>query len=334
MRKEQALGAPVVCRRACVCARRARGGGALRRMRACLQRGLRVESGERGTTCPTMPVVVGSWVSRVLRKPWPSWQAVNPLGPKGSTHHMPWPTCGVTCEPTELPPDISVCLGRAGRITQRFHRAASVEQPREQSGECVRESPTRVCSSFQREDSPFSQTLTNTNTNTAMAAACVVCQVPASVYCSNDKAHLCDACDVKIHSSNNAVAGRHHRVRICANCVQAPSIVYCHNDGVHLCTACDAEIHSNNPLAASHDVVPSTPLPCPEVRRHSSVTDRHTDTDTRKPLGYAPGGAAPKICAINLLHTCMLRPTYIGIPIYIYAYVGTVCTALCMQPSF
>lgn len=97
-----------------------------------------------------------------------------------------------------------------------------------------------------------------------MAASCVVCQLPAAVYCSNDKAHLCDACDVKIHSSN-AVAGRHHRMRICQNCVQAPSVVYCHNDAVHLCTACDSEIHSNNPLAASHDVVPSTPLACPEM---------------------------------------------------------------------
>ncbi|MEW5318389.1 MAG: hypothetical protein WDW38_009614 [Sanguina aurantia] len=47
-------------------------------------------------------------------------------------------------------------------------------------------------------------------------AVCLVCQAPASVYCSNDSAHLCHLCDQSIHSCN-VLANRHHRVSVYDN---------------------------------------------------------------------------------------------------------------------
>ena len=46
-----------------------------------------------------------------------------------------------------------------------------------------------------------------------MAPACIVCGAAADVYCHNDDANLCFACDHTVHSAH-ALALTHHRTPI------------------------------------------------------------------------------------------------------------------------
>lgn len=90
-----------------------------------------------------------------------------------------------------------------------------------------------------------------------MVATCIVCVTAnASVYCQNDKAMLCDACDKTIHSAN-VLSSRHVRVPVCGLCHRSPSVWWCEADAAHLCSVCDAEVHEGNPLP--HTRVPVTP---------------------------------------------------------------------------
>lgn len=77
-----------------------------------------------------------------------------------------------------------------------------------------------------------------------MQPLCVVCQVPAVVWCNNDECFLCASCDHSIHSSN-AVASKHTRVKVCEVCKSKASTVYCKNDNAFCCTECDRSVHSN-----------------------------------------------------------------------------------------
>jgi hypothetical protein len=106
-------------------------------------------------------------------------------------------------------------------------------------------------------------------------AACAVCQARATVYCHNDAALLCDACDESIHSAS-VVAQRHTRVAVCGVCQSEPSKVYCHNDASFFCEGCNASVHLSNPLACTHkmsaaaEVAPrSAAAPAPAPAEHS-----------------------------------------------------------------
>jgi len=65
--------------------------------------------------------------------------------------------------------------------------------------------------------------------------ACDLCHAAgAVVYCYNDSAHLCKACDVQIHKTNR-LAWRHHRTHLCETCDGSsakPAAVYCEQDKV------------------------------------------------------------------------------------------------------
>lgn len=52
-------------------------------------------------------------------------------------------------------------------------------------------------------------------------ALCLVCQAPASIFCTNDGAHMCVSCDITIHSCN-VLANRHHRVSLLDNSLLQP----------------------------------------------------------------------------------------------------------------
>ncbi|KAI3772006.1 hypothetical protein L6452_03180 [Arctium lappa] len=85
---------------------------------------------------------------------------------------------------------------------------------------------------------------------------CDSCDSAAAVlFCREDTAFLCMACDVKLHSDT-----RHKRVWMCEVCEQAPACVICKADAAALCVTCDADIHSANPLARRHDRIPVVPF--------------------------------------------------------------------------
>lgn len=90
-----------------------------------------------------------------------------------------------------------------------------------------------------------------------MSACCLICLQQATVYCSNDEAFLCSACDASCHSS--ALAMRHVRSKVCTLCTRKASTVYCRNDDAFLCAECDASAHAN-PLAARHIRVPASEM--------------------------------------------------------------------------
>ena len=80
-----------------------------------------------------------------------------------------------------------------------------------------------------------------------MTACCLICSAQAAVYCANDEAFLCRACDASSHASG--LAARHTRTPVCTVCTRKAATVYCRNDAAFLCVGCDAEAHSA-PLAA------------------------------------------------------------------------------------
>lgn len=92
-----------------------------------------------------------------------------------------------------------------------------------------------------------------------MAASCQVCELKeATVYCPNDDARLCAACDHAVHSAS-ALAARHQRVALCeAPGCKLPASVFCKNDQAFLCPQHNEEVHSSNPLAARHTIVPAS----------------------------------------------------------------------------
>lgn len=101
-----------------------------------------------------------------------------------------------------------------------------------------------------------------------MSACCLICLQQATVYCSNDEAFLCSACDASCHSS--ALALRHVRSKVCTLCTRKASTVYCRNDDAFLCAECDASAHAN-PLAARHIRVPASEMA--EVARANAAAD-------------------------------------------------------------
>eukprot|EP00252_Welwitschia_mirabilis_P017010 TRINITY_DN3781_c0_g1_i1.p1 TRINITY_DN3781_c0_g1~~TRINITY_DN3781_c0_g1_i1.p1 ORF type:complete len:410 (+),score=89.31 TRINITY_DN3781_c0_g1_i1:120-1349(+) len=89
---------------------------------------------------------------------------------------------------------------------------------------------------------------------------CSICHVSTSVmYCKAHEAHLCRACDAKIHGNGNRDAASptcHEREWLCDVCEQAPAVVTCRADAASLCVNCDNHIHSANPLAERHERLP------------------------------------------------------------------------------
>ncbi|KAI3772014.1 hypothetical protein L6452_03188 [Arctium lappa] len=97
---------------------------------------------------------------------------------------------------------------------------------------------------------------------------CDSCDSAAAVlFCREDTAFLCMACDVKLHRHT-----RHERVWMCEVCEQAPASVTCKADAAALCVTCDTDIHSANPLARRHDRIPVVPFYEPVVVKS---TDGH-----------------------------------------------------------
>lgn len=134
---------------------------------------------------------------------------------------------------------------------------------------------------------------------------CIVCQLPAIVYCQNDQAFLCKECDNKTHNCN-PVAARHLRVKVCELCNKQASTVYCKNDQAFLCDECDSEIHLNNPLAARHEIIPAAKAiqegveaPKHEVHcasvSHSETTPKHAKMDSKKEVPEVPSNIPPAV---------------------------------------
>lgn len=130
-----------------------------------------------------------------------------------------------------------------------------------------------------------------------MSACCLICLQQATVYCSNDEAFLCSACDASCHSS--ALAMRHVRQRVCAVCCRKASTVYCRNDDAFLCAECDASAHAN-PLAARHLRVPASEAeaykPAAENAQPADCVSESADvpvTTTQPPQPAAPAPVAP-----------------------------------------
>ena len=65
--------------------------------------------------------------------------------------------------------------------------------------------------------------------------SCMLCNnAKAAVYCYNDNAYLCKACDGQIHNKNK-LAWRHQRSHLCEVCDSVPpkpAVVYCAQDKV------------------------------------------------------------------------------------------------------
>uniref|UniRef100_A0A7N0TAT7 CONSTANS-like protein n=1 Tax=Kalanchoe fedtschenkoi TaxID=63787 RepID=A0A7N0TAT7_KALFE len=94
----------------------------------------------------------------------------------------------------------------------------------------------------------------------AASKLCDSCKsATATLFCRNDSAFLCVACDSKIHAANK-LASRHARVWMCEVCEQAPAHVTCKADAAALCVTCDRDIHSANPLARRHERLPVVPF--------------------------------------------------------------------------
>ncbi|MFX6536465.1 B-box zinc finger protein, partial [Acinetobacter baumannii] len=91
------------------------------------------------------------------------------------------------------------------------------------------------------------------------AKPCDYCKSAAALlFCRNDSAFMCIACDAKVHNSNNKLT--HARVWMCEVCEQAPASVTCKADAASLCVACDRDIHSANPLARRHHRIAVVPF--------------------------------------------------------------------------
>lgn len=130
-----------------------------------------------------------------------------------------------------------------------------------------------------------------------MSACCLVCSAAATVYCSNDEAFLCNACDASCHSG--ALAMRHIRSRVCALCSRKASTVFCRNDDAFLCTECDAQAHAN-PLAARHIRVPAseahsgtTAAPAPEHNQPADCVSESAGAVPVTPNALAAGSIVP-----------------------------------------
>eukprot|EP00199_Chlamydomonas_sp_CCMP681_P000594 CAMPEP_0119108356 /NCGR_PEP_ID=MMETSP1180-20130426/13914_1 /TAXON_ID=3052 ORGANISM="Chlamydomonas cf sp, Strain CCMP681" /NCGR_SAMPLE_ID=MMETSP1180 /ASSEMBLY_ACC=CAM_ASM_000741 /LENGTH=488 /DNA_ID=CAMNT_0007093959 /DNA_START=19 /DNA_END=1485 /DNA_ORIENTATION=- len=87
-------------------------------------------------------------------------------------------------------------------------------------------------------------------------AQCVICTTAlATVFCVQDKAFLCAACDKTIHAAN-PISRNHKRLPTCMLCHRSVASVYCCGDEASLCSTCLTEVHSANPLAHLHVVLP------------------------------------------------------------------------------
>jgi len=128
----------------------------------------------------------------------------------------------------------------------------------------------------------------------AAAPKCDICQEQAAtLFCRNDNANLCHACDKQVHG-RNAIAAQHFRVSLCELCERVPATLYCKQarktplsrsrdsvaeaatqDAASLCEACSREIHTANPLAARHEIITvqglANPLAAPSVIKGTRV---------------------------------------------------------------
>lgn len=73
----------------------------------------------------------------------------------------------------------------------------------------------------------------------------------AAIYCYNDNAYLCKACDGQIHNKNK-LAWRHQRSHLCEVCDSAPpkpAVVYCAQDKVRARALCFTAVNVTTALA-------------------------------------------------------------------------------------
>ena len=96
----------------------------------------------------------------------------------------------------------------------------------------------------------------NASTSVRTASSCEVCSTAKPVvYCYNDNAYMCRACDLAIHTANKVARG-HARQYLCENCECRPARIFCKTDGVVLCDKCDSDIHDANVVARRHVRIP------------------------------------------------------------------------------
>lgn len=96
-----------------------------------------------------------------------------------------------------------------------------------------------------------------------MKLLCEVCEATAAtVYCVQDDASMCAACDATVHAAN-MLAAKHSRLALtapvpgsspasCDICQDKKAVFYCAHDRALLCRACDHAIHTANAAAAQH----------------------------------------------------------------------------------
>lgn len=137
-----------------------------------------------------------------------------------------------------------------------------------------------------------------------MSACCLICLQQATVYCSNDEAFLCNACDTSCHSS--ALAMRHVRQRVCAVCTRKASTVYCRNDDAFLCAECDATAHAN-PLAARHIRVPAAEAEANKPPQAAADNANQTPADCVSESADVPQQAPP--AAVGIVPPAVELPT-------------------------
>ena len=134
---------------------------------------------------------------------------------------------------------------------------------------------------------------------------CMLCNnANAAIYCYNDNAYLCRACDGQIHNKNK-LAWRHQRSYLCEVCDSVPpkpAVVYCAQDKVRARARISPPEPSRWRCAAAfprfHDDGKTKDHPRVDVsrvgrrgRRSSSATrrDRRYPSDARRALSrYAP----------------------------------------------
>ncbi|KAA8529099.1 hypothetical protein F0562_034102 [Nyssa sinensis] len=79
-----------------------------------------------------------------------------------------------------------------------------------------------------------------------MEKICEFCMaLRPAVYCKADAAHLCLACDAKVHSAN-ALSNRHPRTLVCESCKYGPAYVRCSDHQMFMCRGCNSSLHKDS----------------------------------------------------------------------------------------
>ncbi|KAK9834676.1 hypothetical protein WJX74_007323 [Apatococcus lobatus] len=148
-----------------------------------------------------------------------------------------------------------------------------------------------------------------------MGLTCDVCEKEAgTAYCFADRALMCSACDMRVHSANK-LAKKHDRVSVsvesesvpCDICQEEKAVMFCPEERAVTCRRCDIMIHTANEFTAKHRRsllstttmgLDSLPAPgeapiAPAVKQKAtghSIKEQDTSTSSDSPLGASTDG--------------------------------------------